>query len=58
MYLSLADLGGAPDVRAPHAPKFSQFHAVFLEILAKLYVGALATGNPGSASVFSVFTKL
>ena len=44
----------------PHGPKFSQFHAVFLQNLAKSYVGTpggLAsppTGNPGSAPGFLV----
>ena len=40
--ITLSDLGGAP-VGAHHpppGPKFSQFHAVFLKKVAKLYAGA------------------
>ena len=44
---------------APHGPKRSQFHAVFLwqnRTLASLGGSApLPTGNPGSAPVFPIF---
>ena len=58
---SVADLGGLhPVTPPPHGQNFSQFHAVFLQNLAKSYVGTpggLAsppTGNPGSAPGFLV----
>ena len=47
---------GAPGARPSYGPKFSQFHAVFLQNLAKSYVGAPPGGlapppmrNPGCA---------
>ena len=43
----VADLGGVPGVRPPYGPKFSQFHAVFSQILAKSYVGVPLEGWRG-----------
>ena len=49
-HISLSYFGDAPGTPPlPHGPNFSQLHAVFFEIFAKLYVGALATENPGFA---------
>ena len=43
---SVADLReGAPSTCPPYCPNFSQFHAVFWKILAKLYVGTLSYGE-------------
>ena len=47
---ALTDLGRVPGVPppSPHDQKFPQFYAVYLDIWAKLYVGAPPTGNPES----------
>ena len=42
-YLTLVDL------RAPHAPKFSQFHAVFMKIWQNRMLAPPPSGNPGFA---------
>ena len=43
--VTVVDLGGVSPP-PPHGPKFSQFHAIFLENLVKSYVGALHPPPP------------
>ena len=43
---AVANLRGAPP---PYGPKFSQFHAVFGNVLQNRMLAPPPTGNPGSA---------